>query len=465
MKRVLSIILIFLTVISRAQSSERLIGYTVEGWGRSNVYPFLMSYFVMDSIALSYHGTHGSYFDTRRLQFLPAGDQSVPVYSDQSFYSDIPAVNTDLAPLPDRFFFSWNSIEYDTLRAFQRDSMFLPFSPYTVMSKQYDPSERIIAAQFTPVHTKWPWANKNNWSYNTSGRLAAMQVCTNYPGPGLDTLWPQVFVYNPVGQLIMDSTTYNSFPSKNLYHYTPDGYIDTITNLYSRNGIWNPSIRHIFTYKVDASDGILRSYLLQMESTPGTLVDRHIEYYTYLAGSNKLAGIRTLENIGGGTSLTQINDENRHYNVAGLPDTVFFSDYNNFGHCKVLVYDTAGNPVTITMYDSPNWVTPKYWEKGWQQHFYYQTRPAPILTIIKNATEAAFLLSPNPTHGPLSIRCPFDGTLSILDIQGKAVLKCSVLKGQQTLYLPSLLSPGIYTGIYQSMDGQRSKAVKIMFQP
>lgn len=474
MDRFLLTIILFLLSVTCLDAQTplkktRLSAYTQ----RSSFYDKIsrtLKYGTRDSIALKYHGRNGSYFDTKRLEYFQVYILGSGAFVPAKFYPDIPSYNADLPPLPNTLFHDWNSVKYDTLLHFERDSLHKPLLLKATIVKRYNKQDELRSGIFLEKGTGR--STVCSLAYNAEGRLAKLTTMNNWQRSKWDTLSPQVFLYDSSGKLVMD-TSGNKYSERNIYHYNSKGDIDTISKSYLIQGKLTTGQRHTFSY--DTSRNIT-SYLYEVASNGG-LKGYCAEYYIYLPGTNQLAE-KHVYSDDWGTGLVLVELEQRVSNAEGTADTIFLMDHYYYSRCRVVQYDSLHNPISIAFLTAFNRSFPLRWSGEAYERFYYESIPEtdsletnynliekprqPTVAIEQLPND--FVVYPNPTNGMITVATPATGNLVLLNALGERIIQFDLKPGTQQLQLPASLSKGIYYALVVFHEGSESKSIKLFYK-
>jgi hypothetical protein len=83
---------------------------------------------------------------------------------------------------------------------------------------------------------------------------------------------------------------------------------------------------------------------------------------------------------------------------------------------------------------------------------------------VQATANTAFSVSPNPTTGVLTLKSEVSGDAALYTIDGRELVKYSVISGSNTISLPSDMAAGVYMLRFKGADGS-TQVTRLVYKP
>ncbi len=397
---------------------ERLIAYSGYNFQDTNAY---FPSGISDSGNFYYSGMNGSVFNYQAVSY------TLIDYP----YGGLPGMNSNS---PTNIYFGLTPFNYlgvevmsdsdDIWTDYCADSSGYFFGLFGKSHYSYFGSD--ILSLLRPYTHPYPhFQYRQQLNYDTLGRLVAfVQSSYDTATSAWDTNFIRLSFYDTSGDLVLDSSSSNVgftgwYPEeKGIYGYDAFHnltYSELFLDSNITSGIWLPYQKLYFTYNTDFS---LYTDSISMHSS-GSWFPYIVDSFGYTTGISYYTYHQKLYYLSGPSFEKVIGV--KHVSFAGLPDTVYYQDYNNYPAGGVMkmqsakkspyAYDSYNNPVWASMYNyiiTDSVSGAGYYDTAIERKFYYyyETYGAALATQNIKPLGERITLYPNPTTGIINIFRP-----------------------------------------------------------
>jgi len=339
----------------------------------------------------------------------------------------------------------------------------------------------IVGNQSSPV-TSGPISRTNYYYDGTPRLISILNFSYNTTSSSWDSSNMNMYFYNTSNQIIMDSSSHNyglgvwGETSKDLFAYDGSGNMIFYKNFVDSSLHWRPNFIRILTYNTDNT--LKTDSISDYVSINGTFVPSTIDSYFYSPGISYFTSC-SRSDLSMDTIVIR-STANKHVNVSGLPDTVYYRYYLRatgmplslaLAKKTYFTYDTYKNPTVASAYNYN--ITDSSTGAGWynaspDRTFFYHYETYTV-NEVKNIIAPAerILIYPNPAADAVTISRPdaVKGSytfITLININGQIIRTESLpwMNETETVSL-SGLAAGMYMLSVKDKDGNTLSTQKI----